>query len=199
LSSQNAYLITVSVSDPDEALFQYDMLKVKHCLKHVTLCPKLAQELIFEYGLVRPEKFVRQGRYIDIPTLLSFYEYYESLRGTSNRKGKTTDKSKRFRLLNLDDPEVTQAIRDSLNVPGNLPFNPSTHVIFEYVGKKVRHQRICNRDFYESVVKNYIGPVHENADRYMVFDKRGPLHNLALGRKKGEHAKDKLQGKLVIF
>jgi hypothetical protein len=164
---------TVSVSDPDEALFQYDMLKVKHCLKHVTLCPKLAQELIFEYGLVRPEKFVRQGRYIDIPTLLSFYEYYESLRGTSNNKGKTTDKSKRFRLLDLDDYDVTQAIHDSLNTPGNRPFDPLLHVVFEYVGKKVRHQRICNRDFYESVVKDYTGGVGQDCDGYLMFNSLG--------------------------
>jgi hypothetical protein len=186
-------------TDPEEALFHYDILKIVHCLNDIKLCAKLAQELIFEYGLIRPEKCVQKGYYKDIASLSSYYDHYESLRGSSNRKVKTHVKLDRFRLLDLDDPEVTQAIRDSLNVPGNLPFNPSTHVIFEYVGKKVRHQRICNRDFYESVVKNYIGPVHENADRYMVFDKRGPLHNLALGRKKGEHAKDKLQGKLVIF
>jgi hypothetical protein len=198
---------TVSTQDPNEALFQYDMLKVKHCLKHMLIkfpsseaeCGDLARQVLFDHGLIRPEQFVRQGRYKDIPTLLYFYEYYESLRGSSNRKGKTHVKLDRFRLLNLNDPDVTQAIHDSLNVPGNLPFDRLLHVVFEYVGKKVRHQRICNRDFYESVVKDYIGGVGQNVEGYLMFNSLGMLHNLALGRKKGDHAKDKLQGKLLLF
>jgi hypothetical protein len=193
---------TVSTQDPNEALFQYDMLKVKHCLKHMLIkfpsseaeCGDLARQVLFDHGLIRPEQFVRQGRYKDIPTLLSFYEYYESLRGSSHRKGKTHVKLDRFRLLNLNDPDVTQAIHDSLNFPGNLPFDRLLHVVFEYVGKKVKHQRICNRDFYESVVKHYTGPVYQDADGYLDFTKLGKLHNLALGRKIGDHAKDKLQG-----
>jgi hypothetical protein len=38
---------TISVSDPDEALVQYDILKVKHCVEHVKQSPLIAQRLIF--------------------------------------------------------------------------------------------------------------------------------------------------------
>jgi len=194
ISESTPHNTLTTFTDPDEALFHYDILKIVYCLNDIKLCAKLAQQLIFEFGLMRPEKFVQKGFYKDISTLLSFYEYYESLRGSSNRKGLTHVKLDRFRLLDLDDPDVTQAIRDALNVPGNLPFNPSTHVIFEYIGKKVGHQRICNRDFYESVVKHYTGGVGQDSDGYLMFNSLGMLHNLALGRNRGDHAKDKLQG-----
>jgi len=74
---------TKLVSDPDEALVQYgmillfrksihilDILKVKHCLDHVKQSPLIAQRLIFQYGLVRPLKFVKKGCYKDINTLI---------------------------------------------------------------------------------------------------------------------------------
>lgn len=193
ISESDAYN-TVCVSDPDEALLQYDILKTKHSLDHVVLCPKLAQELIFEYGLVRPRKFVNLGYYKSIETLLSHQNDWTKDPTKQGRKGKKYVKKDRFRRLDLNDPDLTQAIHDSLKKPGNLPFDALLHVIFEYVGKKVRHQRIVNRDFYESTVKDYIGQVHESAEGYMIFNKLGGLHNLALGRKRGDHARDKLQG-----
>jgi len=54
---------TIVVSDPDEALLQYDILKAKHCVEHVKQSPLIAQRLIFQYGLVRPTKFVKLGYY----------------------------------------------------------------------------------------------------------------------------------------
>ena len=56
----------------------------------------------------------------------------------SNRGAKKGSKQKyrlRFRLLDLKDPDVTEAIHAALKKPGNLPFNALLHVIFEYVGK----------------------------------------------------------------
>ena len=172
-------------------------MKTKHSLDHVKLCPQLAQQIIFEYGLVRPRIYVDEGYYYSIETLLSHQNDWTKS-NSGPKKGAKYKTGERFRLLDIDDPNVSQAIRDALNVPGNLFFNPSTHVIFEYIGKKVRHQRICNRDFYESVVKNYTGGVSQDLDGYLKFNNLGALHNLALGRKK-DHAKDKLQGNLVIF
>jgi hypothetical protein len=173
-------------------------LKIKHSLDHVQLCPQLAQQIIFEYGLVRPCIYVDQGYYDSIETLLSHQNDWTKS-NSGPKKGAKYKTRQRFRLLDLNHPDVTQAIRDSLNVPGNLPFDPLLHVIFEYIGKKVLHQRICNRDFYESTVKHYTGGVGQDRDGYLTFNSLGKLHNLALGRKKGDHAKDKLQGILVIF
>ena len=185
---------TVSVSDPDEALLQYDILKTKHSLDHVVLCPKLAQEIIFQYGLVRPRKFVNLGYYKSIKSLLSHQNDWTKDPTKQGRKGKIYVKKDRFRLLDLKDPDVTQAIHNALNKPGNLPFDALIHVIFEYVGRKVRHQRIVNRDFYENTVEPYTGRVGQDKDGYLFFNSLGQLHNLALGRKRGDHAKDKLQG-----
>ena len=184
---------TVSVSDPDEALLQYDILKTKHSLDHVVLCPKLAQELIFQYGTVRPRKFVNLGYYKSIKSLLSHQKDWTKS-NCGPKKGSKQKYRLRFRLLERKDPDVTEAIHAALNKPGNLPFNALLHVIFEYVGKKVRHQRIVNRDFYESSVEPYTGRVGQDKDGYLFFNSRGQLHNLALGRKRGDHAKDKLQG-----
>ncbi len=117
ISESTPHNTLTTFTDPDEALFHYDIWKILHCLNDIKLCAKLAQQLIFEYGLMRPTKFVEKGCYKDIVSLSS-----ESLCGSSNRKGKSHVKLDRFRLLNLDDPDVTPAIRDALNKPGNLPF-----------------------------------------------------------------------------
>ena len=78
---------------------------------------------------------------------------------------------------------------------------PETQVIFAYIGKKLltdgsilRHERIVNKEFYEDVILNYEGRVKVDADGYLVFNDLGPIHNLALGRSRGDFKKDGEQG-----
>ena len=69
--AQSSPYYTVSVSDPEEALLQYDILKVTHCVDHVKLSPLIAQRLIFHHGLARPATFVDRGYYDSMDALLS--------------------------------------------------------------------------------------------------------------------------------
>ena len=131
------------------------------------------------------------GRYQDIATLTSYYDDYEAQRRTYTKKPRTSVKPSRFRLLSVTDEDVDPDIKDSLNAPGNLPFDEKVHVIFEYVGVKNKYQRICNIDFFEEVVKPYTG---EDKAGYLQFKSLGQLHNLALGRSRGDSKKDGLQG-----
>ena len=188
---------TVSVSDPDEALVQYDILKVKHCVKHVKESPLIAQRLIFQYGLVRPSKFVKRGYYKDIKTLISHAEDWTKAKRM--KVGYKQEARERFPLVSLED--ASQPTLESLNIPGNAPFNPDYFVIFAYVGKKklpdgtiLRHERIVNKEFYEEVVLNYEGGVSVNQDGYMMFNDLGMMHNVALGRSRGDYKEDGLQG-----
>ena len=189
IAESNTYN-TVSVSDPDEALVQYDILKVKHCVEHVKQSPLIAQRLIFQYGLVRPAKFVKLGYYESIGTLISHAGDWE--KGKSNRLGKKDKPRERFQLVLVEG--ASQPIKQSLNVPGNAPFDPETQVIFAYIGKKrlsdgtiLRHERIVNKEFYE-------GGVSVHQDGYLKFNDLGMMHNLALGRSRGDYKADGLQG-----
>ena len=141
---------------------------------------------------MRPAKFVERGCYKDVETLCSYFDYYEDLRRPYKKKPRTSVKPSRFRLLSVTDEDVHPDIHKSLNAAGNLPFDQEKHVIFEYVGLKNKYQRICNRDFFEEVVKPYTGRVSERHG-YLMFNNLGDLHNLALGRKRGNFKKDKLQ------
>ena len=203
---------TKSVSDPDEALVQYgmillsrklinilDILKVKHCVEHVKQSPLIAQRLIFQYGLVRPFKFVEKGWYKDINTLISHAGDWT--KSKSGRKIGSLEKTKRerFELVSLKD--ASQPIKDSLNVPGNAPFNPKRDVIFAYIGKKkladgsiLRHERIVTKEFYKKDVLPYEGRVGVDRDGYLMFNSLGMMHNLALGRSRGDFKKDHLEG-----
>ena len=183
---------TKSVSDPDEALVQYDVLKIKHCVEHVKQSPLIAQRLIFQYGLVRPSKFVKRGYYKDIKTLISHADDWTKAKRM--KIGYKQAARERFQLVSLEN--ASQAIKESLNVPGNAPFDPETQVIFAYIGKKLltdgsilRHERIVNKEFYEDVILNYEGRVKVDADGYLVFNDLGPIHNLALGRSRGDFKK----------
>ena len=190
---------TIVVSDPDEALVQYDILKAKHCVEHVKQSPLIAQRLIFQYGLVRPTKFVKLGYYKDISTLISHAgDWTKSKKG---RKIGSLEKTQRerFQLVSLED--ASQPIKESLNVPGNAPFNLETQVIFAYVGKKkhpdgsiLRHERIVNKEFYEEVVLNFEGGVSIDQDGYLKFNNLGRMHSVALSRSRGDYKKDGLQG-----
>jgi hypothetical protein len=191
---------TVSVADPDEALVQYDVLKIKHCVEHIKESPIIAQRLIFQYGLVRPAKFVKLGYYKNISTLISHAQDWKKDKSKANRLGKKDKPRERFQLVSLED--ASQAIKESLNVPGNAPFDPETQVIFAYIGKKkltdgsiLRHERIVNKEFYEDVILNYEGGVGVDQDGYLMFyDGLGMMHNLALCRSRGDYKKDGLQG-----
>jgi hypothetical protein len=150
---------TVTVPTKEEALVQYDILKVLHCLDNVKQSPLIAQRLIFQYGLVRPSKYVNLGWYESIATLVSHAGDWTK---SKTIRGVEKNKRQRFELVSLGDS--SQPIKDSLNVPGNAPFDHEQHVIFAYIGKKklvdgsvLRHERIVNKDFYENVVLSYEG------------------------------------------
>ena len=81
----------------------------------------------------------------------------------------------------VSSQNASQAIKDSLNVPGNAPFDPELHVIF---GKKkladgslLRHERIVTKKFYKETVLKYEGGVGEG-NGYLNFNDLGKLHNL---------------------
>ena len=148
---------TKTVSTKEEA----DILKVVHCVDNVKQSPLIAQRLIFQYGLVRPQKNVSLGWYESIATLVSHAGNWT--KGKQGPKIGSKHKSrKRFEFVSLDD--ASKPIKDALNAPGNAPFDPEQHVIFAYIGKKkladgslLRHERIVNKEFYEGVVLSYEG------------------------------------------
>jgi hypothetical protein len=161
--------------------------------------------LIFKYGLVRPAKFVNLGYYNNINTLISHSGDWT--KSKSGRKIGSLEKPKRerFQLVSLED--ASQAIKDSLNIPGNAPFDPESQVIFAYVGKKklvdgsiLRHERIVTKEFYEKDVLPYEGGVGVDRDGYLMFTTGlGMMHNVALGRSRGDFKKDGLHSRQSCY
>ncbi len=167
------------VETEDEALHGRDALKI-------ATVPQYMQDVVFDYGLQRPQKYVDLGYYANKEILLARASMYE----TKKVFRKKPICQERFVLLPKEDfPDI---IKELLHQPDAVPFDSGVHCCVRYFsGKTKTYYFLIDTSDFETYIKKSKEVFNMHPQGYLQLG-CDLLHVLVAGRKRGDHAGDNL-------
>lgn len=166
------------VDSKDEALHARDVLKI-------ATVPHYMQDVVFDYGMQRPQKFVDLGYYSNKEILLARVSMYET-------KKQFHKKRTHERFFIVPEDYFPDVIKELLQQPEAVPFDSGVHCCVRYyAGKTKTYYFLINISDFDTYIKDFEGGFRMNIEGYLHIG-NDSLHVLVAGRKRGDHAEDKL-------